>query len=273
MNKVLGNIFKGVGIVLDYLLSGIIFIVSILVNIFSSLKDALVVFFSFAGCLLFFFLWIPWIFSPELLLGILIVMIFPLVGQIAVSFLKYIQYMLTEYFYDKADYYLLGKEASFDSMGDYGRRYQRMREQERIRKEQERIRREQERRRAQEEAFREQWEEFARQFGQGGFYGNWQSGQGYNQGGYQQGGYQGGAYGPGATGSGFKEKYEAACAELGVNPPSDKYEIKTAYRRMAKKYHPDINKDPGATERFQKINDAYEFLSDEAIERYKRNFH
>ncbi|MDO5713012.1 MAG: DnaJ domain-containing protein [Tissierellia bacterium] len=263
MNKILGNFFKGIGIIIDYFLAGVILVVATLVNIFSSIKDALIVIFSLGGCLIFFFFWIPWLFSPKVMATLLVILIFPFLGTITVSYLKYIQYMSTEYFYDKADYYLLGKEVSYDSMGDYGRRYQRIREQERIRQEEAR-------RRAQEEAYRQQWEEFAKNFGES-FTWNFEEGWQRN---YQQGQRgQSSSYGPGATGSGFKERYEAACGELGVSPTSDKYEIKLAFRKMAKKYHPDINKDPGATEKFQKINDAYEFLSDENIERYKRTYH
>lgn len=49
---------------------------------------------------------------------------------------------------------------------------------------------------------------------------------------------------------------------LGVSRSADKEEIKRAYRRLARKYHPDVNKDPGAEERFKEINRAYEILSD-----------
>ena len=39
---------------------------------------------------------------------------------------------------------------------------------------------------------------------------------------------------------------------------------------MAKKYHPDLNKEEGAKEKFQKINAAYEFLNDTNVEMYKK---
>lgn len=49
---------------------------------------------------------------------------------------------------------------------------------------------------------------------------------------------------------------------LGVSRDADKEEIKQAYRRLARKYHPDVNKEPGAEERFKEINRAYEVLSE-----------
>ncbi|NMF60012.1 molecular chaperone DnaJ [Pseudanabaena yagii] len=58
---------------------------------------------------------------------------------------------------------------------------------------------------------------------------------------------------------------------LGVDRNTDKEEIKRAYRRLARKYHPDVNKEPGADERFKEINRAYEVLSEpETRARYDR---
>jgi chaperone protein DnaJ len=50
---------------------------------------------------------------------------------------------------------------------------------------------------------------------------------------------------------------------LGVSRNATKDEIKRAYRRLSKKYHPDLNKDPDAPEKFKEINEAYEVLSDD----------
>jgi len=50
---------------------------------------------------------------------------------------------------------------------------------------------------------------------------------------------------------------------LGVNENSTSAEIKKAYRSLAKKYHPDMNKDAGAEDKFKEINAAYEVLGDE----------
>ncbi len=49
---------------------------------------------------------------------------------------------------------------------------------------------------------------------------------------------------------------------LGVARGADKDELKQAYRRLARKYHPDVNREAGAEERFKEINRAYEVLSE-----------
>ena len=49
---------------------------------------------------------------------------------------------------------------------------------------------------------------------------------------------------------------------LGVSKSASADEIKQAYRRMAKKYHPDLNHEPGAAEKFKEVQEAYDILSD-----------
>ncbi|MBL0687031.1 MAG: J domain-containing protein [Sulfurospirillum sp.] len=53
-------------------------------------------------------------------------------------------------------------------------------------------------------------------------------------------------------------------ATLGVSQNANSDEIKKAYRRLARKYHPDINKEAEAEDKFKEINAAYEILSDKS---------
>jgi len=66
---------------------------------------------------------------------------------------------------------------------------------------------------------------------------------------------------------GFKDYYEV----LGVARDARDEEIRSAYRKLARTYHPDVNKDPDAEDRFKEISEAYEVLRDpEKRERYDR---
>ena len=51
-------------------------------------------------------------------------------------------------------------------------------------------------------------------------------------------------------------------AILGVPRNATQEEIKRAYKRLARQYHPDVNKSPEAEEKFKEINEAYAVLSD-----------
>ena len=54
---------------------------------------------------------------------------------------------------------------------------------------------------------------------------------------------------------------------LGVSKTASQEEIQRAYRKLARTYHPDINKDPAAEERFKEISEAYDVLSDPEMRR------
>ena len=58
---------------------------------------------------------------------------------------------------------------------------------------------------------------------------------------------------------------------LGVSREADQDAIRRAYRKLARQYHPDLNADEDAEERFKELGEAYEVLSDpEKRERYDR---
>jgi curved DNA-binding protein len=58
---------------------------------------------------------------------------------------------------------------------------------------------------------------------------------------------------------------------LGVSRTASTEELQQAYRKLARQYHPDVNRDPGAEERFKEISEAYSVLSDpDTRKRYDR---
>ena len=56
----------------------------------------------------------------------------------------------------------------------------------------------------------------------------------------------------------YKDYYQI----LGVTRDTDAEEIKRAYRKLARKYHPDVSKEKNAEERFKEVSEAYEVLRD-----------
>jgi len=57
----------------------------------------------------------------------------------------------------------------------------------------------------------------------------------------------------------FKDYYQI----LGLKPDADKKAIKTAYRKLARKYHPDVSTEDNAEEKFKEVKEAYNVLKDE----------
>ena len=257
MKQGAGTLIRGLAIVLDALFAGVTAILETIVILTETLRAGVLRLLLAGGCLLMFLLLNPlgWLFlmQPEVLLFLFVIFIVPLLGRTFISLLKYGEYVTTEYLIDYADYLKTGKNRSFRSFGEYGRNYVRI-EQEKA----ERARRER------QQAEQRMWEERFRAWYQH------QQQQQRNYGGY-------GSYRPGPSGGAgyqnpyedFARKYEQAAQTLGVPTDTDEYQVKLAYRKLAKQVHPDINPSEDATRKFQELSDAYDFMSKENIERYR----
>lgn len=255
--KILYYIAKIISFVLGVFIGILEIIVGLLVNVARSI-GALI---SLGGCFFLLFLASPLgialLFNPLTLLMIAFFVIVPILGTKFISFLQYSKYTITEYLFDRAEYLLEGKESRYTTFNEYGNKYKRMQE-EKYRQEQKE--RQEQQQREWEERFR-QWNEYQRS--QGG-YSHYRTNWGYNQ---QEDFGNGQPFvNPSIE---FKRKYQESCDLLDLSYDTDIYQVKLAYRKKAKQYHPDINKSDDATKIFQKINDAYEFLSEANIERYK----
>lgn len=247
--KTLGKLLYGIGRILDIVLSLLIDIFTGITELIKGLGTTLLRLFGLGFILLLFFFFSPiglLLISPIILPLIIIFILLPLLSKSLVELLTFLKFMLTEYFYDKSDYYLDGTKPKFDRMSEYANEYRRRQEEARRRAEEAKRRA----REAEYERQRRQQEEFFKNFTGWGFENN----------------YGNTSY---TTGTGFKEQYEKACDKLGVSYDATQSEIRRAYRIKAKEYHPDLNKAENATEKFQEINDAHEFLNEENINRYQ----
>lgn len=273
MKKFFGKIIYGFGKGLASVLGAIISVLEWLIEGVRLIGRGVVAALFGLGC---FIIWLSplvlgAIFHPKVFPFVIAVLMIVVLGKPFVSALRYGAFVLTETIMDYGKY-LGGERGAYKSFRDFSDDYKRMQYEE----EREARRRAEEAKREQYRREQEAWEEMFRGFF-GGAYdsrGGWSTGQ--NRAG-SEGRSGAGSWGNGGYDFGmspnaqFRAEYEKACDVLGVPYSADVYEIKLAFRKLAKKYHPDVNKEPGATERFQRINDAYMFLNDENIRRYKES--
>ena len=254
MKKLFGKFILGLSKVLNKIfgatINGLSYIVNLLSNIAVLLVLAGVVLLALSSFLLPVIITIL-LFHPAFWIIIFVFFIVPFLGKKFISFLRYFNYSLCEYLNDYGNF-LIGNNSGFSSFKEYKRKYEDAQEEQRQREREERQRRE-----------REEWERRFNAFNeyfsnQGGFYTGYQ---GY----YQNSGTSYDPY------SDFKNKFENACKVLEFDSYDiDFYQVKLQYRKLAKKYHPDLNRDTDTTEKFQEINSAFEFLTEENIKRYNQ---
>ncbi|OWZ83403.1 DnaJ domain-containing protein [Natranaerobius trueperi] len=250
IKKTIGKIVYGTTQIISKLFDALISFIEITVSL---VKSAMSLFFGFlmvGGCFLVLIMLGPLTFTlltePNLLLFIIFIIIYPLLGTILLAYIKYFKYMVTEYLFDLSNHLINDKNRRFNSFIEYGEEYKRK---EYAKKEKERRERQYQQQKEWEEKFK-RWQQYSgdRQY-------NW-----YGQSNYQT------YTNPNID---FKKKYEESCDILDISYNANKDEIRKAFRKKAKKYHPDVNDSPDASNLFKKINDAYEFLNDTNIERYR----
>lgn len=249
MKRLWGSFLYGLARLLDAVFGALMGALSYVVDLVDQVRAFLM---PVVGCFVVFVIMNPLsllFFRSPLIWVVLLIMIFPLLGRKFVSFLEYGNYILCEYLYDKAEQFRGGAKAQ--DFQSYGAAYRRKKQQE-----------EEEARRRRQQQQQEEWSRIFEEWFRGGV-GGAQRGTYYGN----AGGYQTGTADPTNA---FNEKYKKSCRVLGLSTETDAYQVKLAYRKLAKKYHPDINQSPEATQKFQEINAAYEFLSEENIQRYKR---
>lgn len=245
VRKLLGHLISGIAKAHAFILDGLVYIIETGVLMAKSFIKGCAILLGMGGCLAVFLLLGPvggWLIShPAALAAVLFILVFPILGAASVSFLKYFKAVSTNYLSNLAHYLKDQDNVRYRSYRYYKEAY---RQAEEAAARRERARREQEQR---------EWEQRFWHWQQQGGGGHWQQGERATANPYVD----------------FKSKYEKSCAILDVPVTADQYKIKLAYRRKAKAFHPDVNKDPDATRQFQAISEAYEFLNEDNIRRYQ----
>ncbi|MFM1515713.1 DnaJ domain-containing protein [Helcococcus ovis] len=258
MNKILGYLLNGIGKINNFLMKYTIKIFELVTNFSKQIKLFVIPIFILGLVGLFMFPFLLFLLLSRHVQYLLIILLLPIliafIGERSLIYLRMWEYATNNYLFEKAES-ITKKQKNTKKFSDYIEDYKEMKRRE---FEEEMRRREEARRRRQEEENAKWQKIFEEAFGQFGEFngGAYQGGYGNNQ-----------TYSPFSQ---FKIQYENACDVLGVSYNSDYSEIKSVYRKLAKKYHPDLSKEKNAEEMFKKINNAFDFLSEENVKRYKQ---
>ena len=252
IKRVLGHIVHAFARAHRFILRGLVYLLETGILLVKRFLKGCLLLFSMGGCIVVFLLIGPigaWLLqNPIVLLILLLIVSFPLLGAILLNKLRDFQVVSERHLFGLAEYLKDPDHHTRRSYKYHKQTYQAQKA-------------EQERRKW-EKREREQrmWEERFRSYG-GGFGGGY--GQRTGPYGYSSGSTAGNPY------ADFKSKYEKSCATLGIPVTTEESRIKLAYRKKAKQYHPDVNQAADATAKFQEISEAYEFLNEDNIRRYK----
>lgn len=242
--RLLSKIIYGIAKAHSFILDGLVYVIETGVLLSKSFMRGCALLISMGGCLAVLLLVGPvgsWLFQhPAAQTILLLIIVFPILGAASVSYLKYFKEVSTQYLFNLSQYLEDPQSVPYRPYRYYKQAYRKA--------EEEAARREQARREQQQR----EWEERFRQWHQ-----------------QQSGPWQQGKWAASNPYEDFIKKYEKSCEILGVPTTADLNKIKLAYRRKAKAYHPDVNKSPDATQKFQEINEAYEFLNEDNIQRYQ----
>lgn len=251
IKKALGKALYGITKVLSLIFDGLIRLVENMIVYSKIFFKGCLAIASMGGCLFFLLfanLGLRILVNPIGLFTVLFLLSFLMFGSKFIASLRYQKYTLIGYLLQTAQFLMDKDKYQYQPFNHFREAYLKA-EEERIREEQ---RRYYEQQRQWEERVKQQWYQHFQQHTQSSYHGQG-TGHGYVNAEFD-----------------FKNQYEKSCHILEIPYDADQSIIKSAYRKKAKQYHPDLCNLPDATKRFQEVSKAYEFLNDGNRQRYQR---